>query len=344
MKFNIIIIKYMSNSTPLKKIPVQIFYNKKLNEGKGNKNYYKEKDLKNQNNYNSLNEHTYIYPLALYLEPTLFEKYKERLLLSEKPTYKKDLINKNYHHLSFKTHSKSMLLNPDNNNINNDKNRTKNKYKINYNNNINYLNKSKEENNKELNSKNNRTVYNKEKTDKQIKLRKNFSSSMPYRFNNDNNLYQQIYLSEVEKRGFNYNKIKLASMQRKALGKFNKYDNNYFYYNNYNYKPSYILETNKRSYFPQMKKFLINKYLDKNNSNEEKMIKNNKPQGVINIKNNPNFKFHIFHDHKGKEKQLEKPCKRTLKMTIEKIRDLKIMAKINKINDPEIIHMYKSVI
>ena len=66
-----------------------------------------------QNKYNALNERVYIYPLALYKEPTLFEKFRERLLLSEKPIKKKVLIfliNNNYHHLCFKTHSKSIIF------------------------------------------------------------------------------------------------------------------------------------------------------------------------------------------------------------------------------------------
>ena len=285
-----------------------------------------------QNKYNALNEQVYIYPLALYKEPTLFEKFRERLLLSEKPIKKKVLINNNYHHLCFKTHSKSIFSNS---NIINKKNPNQNSKNI-------------KGNNKEYNSKKKRlynTFYNQENNDQKIKLRKNYSSSIPFRFENDNKVYQKIYLSEVEKRGFNYSKLKLASIQRKAMRNFIKFDNNDF---DYNQKASYILETNKRQFFPQMKKFLINKYLYKNNNNdytnEEKISKFNKSQAVINIKNNPSFKFHIFHDQKGKEKKLEKPCIRTLKMTLEKMRDIKVMSKINKINDPEIIQMYKSVI
>ena len=106
---------------------------------------------------------------------------------------------------------------------------------------------------------------------------------------------------------------------------------------------SYILETKKRQFFPQMKNFLINKFI--NSKDNTKLIENkSKINAIINIKNNPNFKFHIFHDKKGKIRELDKPCKRSLKMTTEKIRDLKIMSKINKIKDPELIKIYKSIL
>ena len=58
------------------------------------------------------NNIVYEYPISLLKEPTQFEKYKERLLLSGKPKKEKIIINPNYHHISFKSHSKSLLLNP----------------------------------------------------------------------------------------------------------------------------------------------------------------------------------------------------------------------------------------
>ena len=72
--------------------------------------------------------------------------------------------------------------------------------------------------------------------------------------------------------------------------------------------------------------------------------KNEKPKGVINIKNDPNFKFHTFHDRNGNPKVLDKPYERALKMTETKLRDLKLMIKIRKLNDPEIIKMYQSML
>ena len=59
-----------------------------------------------------LNNFVYEYPISIIKEPTQFEKYKERLLLSGKQNKTKNLINKNYHHIEFKSHSKSILINP----------------------------------------------------------------------------------------------------------------------------------------------------------------------------------------------------------------------------------------
>ena len=334
----------MSNLTPAKKIPIKIYYKKELLEIKPDNQL---NDLKNKKQfYNKLNKKGYAYPISIYKEPSLYEQYKERLILSEKPKKKKSLINQNYHHLSFKSHSNSMFLNPNNINSNSNKsnNDITNPYKTYYNN-MNHINSNKEFKSKKRIFYN--TFYNKERSPGNIKLKKNFSSStFPYRYNAyNNNIYQQNYLSEIEKRGFNYNKLKVASMQRMAMYNYIKFEKD-FNYNYNNNEASYILETSKRNYFPQMKKFLINKFKKNSDENmflsEEKNDKNNKMKGVINIKNNPSFKFHVFHDQKGNIKELDKPCIRSLKMTKERVRDLKVMSKINRINDPEIIEMYKS--
>jgi hypothetical protein len=291
-------------------------------------------NIKNNNNRNSnsLKKSFYSYPIALYIKPNIYEEYKEKLLLSEKHKKKKPLLNKNYHHINFKSHSKIMLFNLDNKSTDNKKLNDLFKTQTHYKDKTRNININKDNEMKSFY----KTFYNRDKKDP-----------------NNNNIFQQKYLSEVEKRGFNYNKrIQLNSLQRSAMNNFSKsyyWDdvyNNKIYMNNNNSPISYVLEVKTRKYFPQMKAFLVNKFRNikklKSHLKERKYINHERSQSVINIKNDPNFKFHIFHDRKGKVKELDKPCERVLKMTKSKVRDLKIMQKINKINDPEIIEMYKS--
>ncbi len=311
-----------------KEIPIKIFYKNKLflKKNENNKNRMNKLDKQNDEHSNSINKKGYIYPVAIYKEPTLFTQYKERLILSQKPIEKKPLLNKNYHHIYFNSHSNNLFLNA-NNNYSNIKSNNNNPDKTFY------------------KKRNNKKEYTKEKNYSMHKMDKNLSYTNFFNCNSNNKIYQNLYLSEIRKRGFNYNKLKIASLQRMAMNNFCKSDIDDNEYNNK--QVSYVLESHQRNFFPQMKKFLINKYNNlKNNENldVEKYIKNNKSKKLMDIKNNPNFKFHIFHDQKGKIKELDKPCKRNLKMTKTKIRDLKIMSKISKINDPEIIEMYKSII
>ena len=85
----------MSNNVIRKKIPI--------------KNYYRndsDTQDKSSNKNSSLNNIIYEYPISILKEPTQYEKYKERLILSGKPKKEKILINPNYHHITFKSHLK----------------------------------------------------------------------------------------------------------------------------------------------------------------------------------------------------------------------------------------------
>ena len=330
----------MANYVLSNKMPIKVYYKNECFEERPE--IHKNK-IDNQNRYaNSLNKKVYSYPIALYKEPTLFEQYKERLILSQKSDKKRSLLNKYYHHIFFNSHSKKLILNSSNS-YSNIKAKKIIQHKTYYKN----LSSNNIINNKYKENIYYNTFYNKDNNSSDVKVQNNLTSSrlFNYNYNYDNNIYQQMYLSEVKKRGFNYHKIKVASLQRMALNNFCKSEIDE--YNSNNNNVSFILEAKRRTFFPQMKKFLINKYIDNKDKsdklNEINYRKKNN-QGVINIKNNPNFKFHIFHDQKGKMKELDKPCIRSLKMTKAKVRDLKIMSKINKIKDPEIIKMYKSII
>ena len=170
--------------------------------------------------------------------------------------------------------------------------------------------------------------------------------------------YRTSYLHEMEKRGNNYNKIKIAQLQRIALQNFSSMSANGNHYVNGSIPTgkndeSYILETKKRKRLPGIKEYIVSRL--KNMKNEEvntpefyrersKKYERNKLPELINIKNSAFFQFHVYHDQYGYKKELDKRGNPELKMTKDKVRDLKIMAKINKTNDPEIIEIYKRAV
>lgn len=329
----------MSNLTPVNKEPIKIYYKRDISIKTPNNNYNKINSKKIiHDKCLLLNKNLYAYPICIYKKPSELKKYQERLILSAKPAMKKSLINKYYHHLKFKSHSEKLLLNKNNSDIN--ENNIKSFNKI-YNKSMkNFLTNR----NKEVKSKNKlfyKTFYD---TNRNI-------SDIDIKGRNYNDIYKKLYLSEVEKRGFSYNKLKISSLQKKALDYYNKYNKNNLdtnnAFNNEN-KLHYVLSSEKRRNSPTLKNYFINKFrkikmktiLRKRRNYQ----KNDNPKGVINIKNDPKFKFHIFHDQNGNPKALDKPYERTLKMTETKLRDLKLMIKIRKVNDPEIIQMYQSML
>ena len=319
----------MSKKDIRKKIPIRIIAKNELNIQPN------QKGKLQQENNSPLNNFIYEYPISIMKEPTQFEKYKERLILSGKPKKEKNIINKNYHHIEFKSHSKSILLNP-NDIFKNIKNKD-----------LLELYKNFFKNMKQINSTNNLEI-------RRI-LERNNSNPLLRPLNRNktttnfdlNNFFQKIYLNQIERRGFNYNKIKISALQRNAMYSFSKLDEN-FLENDKNDKSSFILEVKQRKVFPQMKTYFINKLnlmrLKNQYKNEKKFKLDCRPKGVINIKNDSNFKFHVFHDKNGKARDLGKPYERNLKMTDIRIRDLILMNKIKQVRDPEIIEKFKTAI
>ena len=170
--------------------------------------------------------------------------------------------------------------------------------------------------------------------------------------------YRTTYLHEMEKRGNMYNKIKIAQLQRIALHNFSSMSLNGNHYINGSIPTgkadeSYILETKKRKRLPGIKEYICSRL--KNMKSEEvntpefyrersKKYERNKLPELINIKNSGRFQFHVFHDQYGYKKELDKRGNPEPKMTKEKVRDLKIMSKINKLDDPELIDKYRRVV
>ena len=236
----------MTNYILSEKTPIKVYY---INESVKERPEIHKNKIDNQYRViNSLNKKVYSYPIAVYKEPTLLEQYKERLILSQKPINKKSLLNKYYHHIFFNSHSKKLILNP-NNSYSNIKS---NKPIKSYQHKTFYKNKSNNDIIKDKDNKNvyYNTYYNKDNNSSNVKIQNNLSSSrlFNYNYNYDNNIYQQMYLSEVKKRGFNYHKIKVASLQRMALNNFCKSEIDEYNCNNNNV--SYILEAKRRTFFP----------------------------------------------------------------------------------------------
>ena len=283
-----------------------------------------------------LNNFIYEYPISIIKEPTQFEKYKERLLLSGKQNKTKNLINKNYHHIEFKSHSKSILINP--NDI----------FKNIQNKNLLELYQNIFQNMKQIKSNDTIEV-------KKI-LHKNNSNPLFRPLNLEktsinfdlNNFFQKVYLNQIRRRGFNYNKIKTTSMQRNAMSVLNKLqENNLDLETVKNNKSGFVLEVKDRKILPKMKTYFINKLnlmrLKNEYINEQKFKLEKNPKPCINIKKS-NFKFHVFHDIYGKERDLGKPYDRDLKMTDYRIRDLILLNKIKQVRDPEIIEKFRTAI
>ena len=172
------------------------------------------------------------------------------------------------------------------------------------------------------------------------------------------NRYKTLKIIEMEKRSHQFKKRHIAALQRIALHNFSRMSMSDSHFVNGsipigNPDESYILETKKRKKLPGIKDYIFSKlrrmkdnevntpeyYLEKHRKKEK-----NKLPEIIDIKNSGRFQFHVFHDIYGFKKELDKREPRVLKMTREKIRDLRIMAKINKLDDPVLVETYRRVI
>ena len=309
---------------------------------------------KNLNNSKTINNSTivYPYPICLHNEKDPIDEYKLRIIKARNKG--SDTFLKNYLNYNF---SKNDI---NNNSINNSKNIKENAFENNKNNLFITEDKknfqiSKSKSFKKLNPiKNNNksiNVFTHKKT-----LQKSQSDIFDQFSQKAINHYKTLYLIEMEKRGNLYNKRRMASLQRIALHNFssmNLKDNHYVNGSIPSGKSdeSYILETKKRKKLPGIREYIC--YRLKNMKEKEtntpeyylakyKKYEKNKLPEMIDIKNNGRFKFHVFHDQYGFRKELDKRnSNKGLKMTKDRIRDLKVMSQINKIKDPDLIDTYK---
>ena len=321
----------------------------------------------NNNNNNEGKEYTY--PILYHKERDPLDEFKLRIIKSKSET--SDIFNKNYLKFNFSKNDASVFNNTKiiqakmtQNNSKMLENSKNNNLFITANKKLDikgaHLDQKK---NKKINSNNNIKRQKEFKTQfifNKNQLMKKSNSDIfikPYSKEALSN-YRTSYLHEMEKRGNMYNKIKIAHLQRIALKNFSSMCINGNHYINGSIptgksNESYILETKKRKRLPGIKEYICSKL--KSMKNEEyntpeyyrersKKYERNKLPEIINIKNSGRFQFHVFRDQYGFKKQLDKKETPELKMTKERVRDLKVMAKINMIKDQEIIDIYKRAV
>ena len=332
-----------------------------------NNNY--EKSRINNNN-NNIEGKEYTYPILYHKERDPLDEFKLRIIKSKSETT--DIFNKNYLKFNFAKNDASVFNNTkiiqtkmtqNNSKMNSLENSKNNNLFITANKKLDVKGENvQKKKNKKLNDNSNNKqkrfkthfIFNKN----QIMKKSNSDIFVkPYSKEALSN-YRTSYLHEMEKRGNMYNKIKIAQLQRIALKNFSAMCINGNHYINGSIPTgksdeSYILETKKRKRLPGIKEYICSKL--KSMKNEEyntpeyyrersKKYERNKLPEIINIKNSGRFQFHVFRDQYGFKKQLDKKATPELKMTKEKVRDLKVMAKINMIKDPEIIDIYKRAV
>ena len=104
------------------------------------------------------------------------------------------------------------------------------------------------------------------------------------------------------------------------------------------------------SKIPKLKdylKFIIKKSKKKererNFSKESEEETERKLPQIINIKRDK-FKFQLSKDDNGEIKDLSKPSHNKIKMTTDRIRDMKLMEKLNKIKEKEFVERLKLIL
>jgi len=312
-----------------------------VNNDQNNDDSHKNKNMNKSKSINNL-KILYPYPICLHNEKDPLDDFKLRAIKARNKGG--DTFLKNYLKFDFEK-----------NNIAN-KNKEKALYKDIRNKKINFF-LTEDKKVQISNSLNN--INPNEKGENPLKYKRKFNKSNSSLFNFSKKSINQMrkeYIKEMERRGNQYNKIKMASMQRIALHNFSSINLNDNHYVNGSIPSgksdeSYILETQKRKKLPGIKEYMVHrlKNIKENEVNtpeyyREKSRKNevNKLPEIIDIKNSGRFRFHVFHDQYGYRKQLDKkPINKGLKMTKNKIRDLKVMTNISKIKDPELIDLYK---
>ena len=324
-------------------------------DGKFNKSQ-NENDINNSKNLNyskTVNNSSilYPYPICLHNEKDPIDDYRLRIIKARNKG--SDTFLKNYLKFNF---AKNDI---NNNQLNNNNNSNLKENILENNKSSLFITENKRNNILQKSSKGPDDIIPKAKgVDVFNEKRRLFKSKSdlfnPYSQKSINN-YKKVYLMEMEKRGNQYNKRRLASLQRIALHNFSSINLNGGHFVNGSIPSgkndeSYILETKKRKKLPGIREYICYR-LKKNRENEvntpefylekyKKLEKNKLPE-MIDIKNSGLFKFHVFHDQYGFRKEMDKRENRGLKMTKDRIRDFKIMAKINRINDPYIADIYK---
>ena len=160
----------------------------------------------------------------------------------------------------------------------------------------------------------------------------------------------------IVKRSYFFDKIIDSKIKRYALNNFSnleieKNENNDTKDTNLYTKIESLIDKQKiYTKIPKLKdylKYIIKKSKNKerkrsfSNENEEDTEK--KLPQIINIKKDK-FKFQLSKDDNGEIKDLSKPTQNKIKMTTDRIRDMKLMEKINKIKEKDLVEDLKLIL
>ena len=158
------------------------------------------------------------------------------------------------------------------------------------------------------------------------------------------------------KRSYFFDKIIDSKIKRYALNNFSnleieKNENNDTKDTNLYTKIESLIDKQKiYTKIPKLKdylKYIIKKSKNKerkrsfSNENEEDTEK--KLPQIINIKRDK-FKFQLSKDDNGEIKDLSKPSQNKIKMTTDRIRDMKLMEKLNKLKEKDLVEDLKSIL
>ncbi len=159
------------------------------------------------------------------------------------------------------------------------------------------------------------------------------------------------------KRSYFFDKIIDSKIKRYALNNFsnleiekNNENNDTKDTNLYTKIENIIDKENMYNKIPKLKDYL--KYIikkskirerERNFSKESEDETERKLPEIINIKTS-RFKFQLSKDDNGEIKDLSKPTQNKIKMTTDRIRDMKLMEKINKIKEKDLVEDLKLIL
>ena len=168
--------------------------------------------------------------------------------------------------------------------------------------------------------------------------------------------FKNNQIRAIVKRSYFFDKLIDSKIKRYALNNFSlleieKNDNNDTKETLLYSKMKHTIDKDKMySKIPKLKdylKFIIKKSKKKererNFSKESEEETERKLPQIINIKRDK-FKFQLSKDDNGEIKDLSKPSHNKIKMTTDRIRDMKLMEKLNKIKEKEFLESLKLIL
>lgn len=169
--------------------------------------------------------------------------------------------------------------------------------------------------------------------------------------------FKNQQIREIVKRSYFFDKIIDSKIKRFALNNFSSFENEKIdsneskdFFEPYNKIEDLYEKKRLESKIPKLRDYL--KYIikkskirekERNYFKESEEDSERKLPKIINIKKDK-FKFKLFKDDNGEIKDLSKPSNNKIKMTMDRIRDMKLMEKLNKIKEKEFLESLKLIL